>query len=109
MPKFNDSLEPVIVSGMAPLAISLMVGIHFPHGLGKLVVLILELVELHGAILVADAPRFVADAPELDVIRLGMAVGGAQFAHRRGGVAVGSIRPYSAADQSSPMPALTVI
>ena len=92
MPKFNDSLEPVIVSGMAPLAISLMVGSTLLHGLGKLVVLKLKLIELHGAILVTETPRFVADAPELDVIRLGMAVGGAQFAHRRGDGAVGSIR-----------------
>ena len=73
---------------MAPPAISLIDGIDLLHRLGEEVVLQLELLERHRAHLVI-APGLVADAPELDVVRLRVAVGGAPFSHRRGDGAVG--------------------
>src|ERR1039458_8752029 len=62
-------------------------GVHFLHDLSEQVVLVFELIERHVPILVA-APHLVADAPELDVIWLGMAVGGAQFAYGSVGGAI---------------------
>ena len=62
--------------------------IHPPHRLGEQVVLQHELRERHETQLPV-APGLVTHAPELDVVRLGMAIGGAQAPHRGGG---GSVR-----------------
>ena len=62
--------------------------IDLAHLLGEEVVLQLELRKRHGSHLVV-APGLVADAPELHVIRRGVAVCGAPFAHGRRSGAVG--------------------